>query len=123
MAKRNKKQLLFSVTSADVVFQMFSGSGAGGQHRNKHANCVRCIHKPSGARAQSTSEKSLHRNKRIAFRRMAETQEFQKWVRLEAARRSGELQEIERKVDKSLRENTRVEVHDENGLWVEWEDE
>jgi len=120
---RKRKQKLFSVTSSDVEFQMFSGSGTGGQHRNKHANCVRCIHKPSGARAQSTSEKSLHRNKRIAFRKMAETPEFQSWVRLEAARRSGELEEMKKKVDKSVRENTRVEVRDEKGLWVEWEDE
>ena len=32
---------------SDIEIQWFSGSGAGGQHRNKHQNSCRVIHKPS----------------------------------------------------------------------------
>lgn len=30
------------------VVSFFAGSGAGGQHRNKHQNCARIVHRPSG---------------------------------------------------------------------------
>lgn len=32
----------------DFRVEWFSGSGAGGQHRNKHQNCCRYIHVPTG---------------------------------------------------------------------------
>lgn len=32
----------------DIRIEWFSGSGAGGQHRNKHQNCCRVIHEPTG---------------------------------------------------------------------------
>lgn len=32
----------------DCDIAWFSGSGAGGQHRNKHANCARITHRPTG---------------------------------------------------------------------------
>ena len=32
----------------DFVLEWFSGSGSGGQHRNKHANCARLKHHPTG---------------------------------------------------------------------------
>lgn len=32
----------------DIRVEWYSGSGAGGQHRNKHANCARLIHEPTG---------------------------------------------------------------------------
>ncbi len=32
----------------DCTIEWFSGTGAGGQHRNKHQNCCRVIHRPSG---------------------------------------------------------------------------
>lgn len=34
--------------SEDCDIAWFSGSGAGGQHRNKHANCARITHRPTG---------------------------------------------------------------------------
>jgi peptide chain release factor 1 len=48
----------------DCQIEWFSGSGAGGQHRNKHQNCCRIRHVPSGlvessqcrTRTQSYSE-------------------------------------------------------------------
>lgn len=48
-------------------FQWFSGTGAGGQHRNKHQNCCRCIHIETGIQANGTSSKSRETNKRNAL--------------------------------------------------------
>ena len=51
----------------DVVFEAFSGSGPGGQYRNRHANCCRATHVPTGIRATATSERSLTQNKSQAL--------------------------------------------------------
>ena len=42
------KELIFQATKKDFKLDWFSGSGAGGQHRNKHQNCLRLTHIPSG---------------------------------------------------------------------------
>ena len=36
-----------TLTRKDFEWHYFSGSGAGGQNRNKHQNCVRLMHRPS----------------------------------------------------------------------------
>ena len=51
----------------DVEFEAFSGSGPGGQYRNRHANCIRATHVPTGIKAVSTSERSLRQNKANAL--------------------------------------------------------
>jgi protein subunit release factor A len=68
------------VTIKDCETQTFRVSGAGGQHRDKTSNGVRIIHLPSGARGESREERSQLQNKRIAFRRMAESDKFQRWA-------------------------------------------
>lgn len=55
------------IDERDVRYEAFSGSGPGGQYRNRHANCVRAIHMPTGTVATSTSERSLTQNKKNAF--------------------------------------------------------
>jgi len=42
---------------ADFRIEWFSGSGAGGQHRNKHANSCRLIHIPTGLKQESQCRK------------------------------------------------------------------
>lgn len=113
------KELLFSVTANDCRFDYYRGSGKGGQKRNKTCSAVRCTHLASGAVGQSDDTRSQHRNKQIAFGRMAETKEFKTWHKMEVARRSGELEEIEAKVDREMMMNVKVEKR-ENGLWVDW---
>jgi protein subunit release factor A len=51
----------------DVRYEAFRGSGPGGQHKNKHACCIRAIHEPTGVVAISTSERSQSANKRYAL--------------------------------------------------------
>lgn len=51
----------------DFEFTWFSGTGKGGQHRNKHQNCCRCVHLPTGITAQGTSSRSRVENKLAAL--------------------------------------------------------
>lgn len=56
------------VTDDQFRFEWFSGTGAGGQHRNKTENCCRCIHMPTGIRATASSERSRKSNMESALK-------------------------------------------------------
>jgi len=55
------------LTKKDFKVEWYSGTGAGGQHRNKHQNCCRITHIESGLKAQGTAHKSRVSNQRDAF--------------------------------------------------------
>lgn len=55
------------ISEEQFKFEWFSGTGKGGQHRNKHQNCCRCIHEPTGIQANGTSSRSREDNKRQAY--------------------------------------------------------
>lgn len=55
----------FNIT--DVEIQWFSGTGKGGQHRNKHQNCCRAIHKPTGLQAVGQRDRSREANQTAAL--------------------------------------------------------
>lgn len=108
---------LFSLTSADFEWQIARGSGSGGQHRNTRDTAVRCVHPPSGAVGYAQEERSQLQNKRMAFQRCTSTPEFQEWLRIESARRTGELAareaDAKRRVDMAMRpENLLIEIGD-----------
>jgi len=65
----------------DCDMQTFRVSGAGGQHRDKTSAGVRIVHRASGASGQCGENREQSRNKRVAFRRMAESVTFQAWCR------------------------------------------
>jgi len=46
-----------NLTTQDVRTEWFSGTGKGGQHRNRHQNSCRLIHEPTGLVAISQSRK------------------------------------------------------------------
>jgi protein subunit release factor B len=119
------KELLFSLTQKDFEWDFVRGSGKGGQKRNKTSNAVRCRHAASGALGYAEDSRSQSQNRQLAFKRMVETPEFKKWHRLEVARRTGELLDIRRRVDKEVQNPkiTKVEVHDDQGRWVPAEGE
>lgn len=50
----------------DFRIEWFSGSGAGGQHRNRHLNCARLIHIPTGLK-QERQGRSREANYRDAM--------------------------------------------------------
>lgn len=112
------KKLLFSVTKKDFKIETFRVSGAGGQHRDKTSNGVRIAHLDSGAVGESRSSRSQSENKKLAFRRLCETETFTKWHRIEAARQLGQFEYIDQQVDKMMAD-IKVEVKDENGRWIE----
>lgn len=58
-------------TKKDFNIDWFSGTGAGGQHRNKHQNCCRITHLPSGLRCNGTASRSRITNQRYAFNNLA----------------------------------------------------
>jgi len=59
----------FALKDDDVRMRWFSGTGAGGQHRNKHQNSVELIHVPTGMSrtAQTRSRDTSLRDARQAL--------------------------------------------------------
>lgn len=56
-----------TVRRHDVDITWFNGKGGGGQHRNKHANCCRMVHKPTGFKATGQAHRERPANRRDAF--------------------------------------------------------
>lgn len=112
------KQKLLSVTAKDCRWDYYRGSGNGGQKKNKTDNCARCTHEPSGAVGKAEDGRSKEHNRHKAFERMANTSEFQKWLKIELCRVTGELALIEEKVDNHLR-SAIIETKDDKGRWRE----
>ena len=111
--------MLFSITRKDFEVTWFSGTGAGGQHRNKHQNCCRLTHVASRATVTGQNHRSRQANLKDALHRIMDHVDFRTWM----ARKTQEVlagETIERAVDKQMAsENLRVEGVDDNGKWVE----
>jgi protein subunit release factor A len=59
------------LTKKDFSIEWFSGTGGGGQHRNKHQNCCRIVHQATGLRAVGQSARDRQTNQREAFQKLA----------------------------------------------------
>ena len=106
-----ERQLLFSVTLKDCDVDTFRAGGNGGQNQNKRDTGVRVTHRASGAVGTARDSRSQLQNKKLAFRRMAETKLFQAWI----ARQSYEYKQIEARAAKWAQE----QVEDPSLLKVE----
>lgn len=105
------KELLFSITKKDFEIKFFSGTGAGGQHRNKHQNCVRMKHLESGVSATGQSSRSREANLKEAFLGITGNKEFKSWLKREASMRLYEGISIKEKVKRMMApENLKIEV-------------
>lgn len=110
---------MFSVAAHDCRWEYFRGSGAGGQHRNKTSSAVRCTHEPSGAVGEAEDSRSQHDNKVLAFGRMARSDKFRIWLKVDAARRFGYDAAARDAVEKAMTPHLlRIEVKDESGRWT-----
>lgn len=58
-------------TKKDFSIEWFSGTGGGGQHRNKHQNCCRITHLATGLRATGQTARDRPTNQREAFEKLA----------------------------------------------------
>ena len=56
----------------EVEVEVFRASGPGGQHVNKTESALRLVHPPSGVVVIAQDSSSQHRNREIAFERLAE---------------------------------------------------
>src|ERR1035437_8145808 len=99
MKKRTK---MFSITAEDCQWDVFRGSGDGGQKKQKTSSGVRCTHEPSGAIGKSTESREQSQNRRKAFLRMTETAEFKSWLNLKIDAYQG-LVEIEEATEQGNR--------------------
>lgn len=112
------RELLFTTTIKDCEVQTFRAGGKGGQNQNKVESGVRIIHRPSGAIGESREYRDQLHNKRAAFRRMGESQAFQRWARNKAAELFGR-ESLEVRVEKAMaEENLKIEGRTENGWEV-----
>lgn len=113
-------ELIFSVTAGDCDFIFQRGRGNGGQKKNKTNSACICTHRASGAQGYAEDTRSQQQNRRLAFLRMAESEKFKQWHKLELARRTGDELRLQEEVDRAMRrKNLRVEGKDEKGRWVE----
>ena len=117
------REKLFEITKKDFKITYFSGSGAGGQHRNRHKNCVRIYHPDSGIIATGQSHKSQKANKREAFRNLVNNPKFKIYLNKRAWECIHQMKSIEREVEKEMAEsNLKVEVVGKDGNWVPTEE-
>ena len=112
------KELLFSVTKNDLEVDWFSGTGCGGQYRNKHQNCCRIRHKDSGAIATGQSQRDRVSNLKEAMENLIKSPKFKAWVKVRVGEVTGEKADIEAKVDRAMR-HLKFEVKDDQGNWKE----
>lgn len=113
-----KKELLFSVSKKDLNIDYFSGTGAGGQYRNKHQNCVRIRHIESGAIVTGQSYRERAANIKEAMNGLVNNPKFKLWMSkkiLEAT----EGKKIEEIVEEKMQpKNLKVEYKYDGG-WME----
>ncbi len=108
---------MFSLTKKDFKVQTFQSGGAGGQHQNKTDSGVRIIHEASGAVGESRTDRSQHRNKKLALKRLTEKNKFKFWLQRKVFElTSGKT--IEQRVEEEMgNKNLKVEVKNINGRW------
>ncbi|UXM93913.1 peptide chain release factor H [Bartonella sp. HY329] len=60
-----------AINQCDIRFETLRAGGPGGQHQNTTDSAVRVIHLPTGFMTVAREERSQHRNKAIAVKRLA----------------------------------------------------
>lgn len=119
---KEEKELLFSVTTSDLVVRTFRASKKGGQKVNKTESGVEILHPPSGAVGRSIDERSQYQNKKTALRRMADSASFRAWATA-VSRGLKTPKEIEKEVSESLADGknikTEVRTSKKNNEWTE----
>jgi protein subunit release factor A len=69
----------FCYTQKDFDLDWYSGTGPGGQNRNKVQACLRLTHKPSGIRVVAADHRKRSQNLSLAMQRMRPL--LEDWIR------------------------------------------
>ena len=121
MKKNNQeRERLFSVTDFEISW--FSGTGAGGQYRNKHQNCCRIKHKETGIIGTGQSNRNQEANRKEAFMSVVNNPRFQVWLKTKISDilyNSSREESIDDIVDREMK-NIKIEVKDDKGNWVDY---
>lgn len=114
------KDPILKMTAKDFKWDYFKVPGHGGQKKNKTSSACRCTHEASGAVGTASESRSQRENREMAFKRMAETKEFQQWARIETLKKAHVVEQIEKQIDSDLSNPniTIVEVKDGQGRWI-----
>ncbi len=59
------------IDPSEVRFETLRAGGPGGQHQNTTDSAVRAVHIPTGLSTLARDERSQHRNKQVAIKRLA----------------------------------------------------
>lgn len=122
MAKKKKRELLFSITRKDFRIDTFRAGGKGGQKQNKTSSGVRITHFDSGAVGESREKRSQHDNRRLAFKRCVNSDKFKSWHRRRVSEILIDRHKIEQKVNMAMYNpnDIKIETYDsDNKVWVE----
>lgn len=71
MTSSTDRQPIRTFPRSEFRVETLRGSGPGGQHRNKTESCVRITHIPTGFVGEACEHRSQHRNRALAFERVA----------------------------------------------------
>ncbi len=96
-------EVKFTITRKDLEVTWFSGSGGGGQHRNKHDNCCRIRHPETGVIVTGQSHKERPSNQKEAMQNLVRNFKFKAFL-------EAKLKELETNV--TMEENARKIVDD-----------
>jgi protein subunit release factor B len=106
-----KKEKVYTVDKRELDLTWFSGTGGGGQHRNKHKNCARIKHIPTGIITTGQSNKHRQANLREALHSLSNNKKFRVWL-------NGKIHNIEKTVEDLMKEeNYKVEVYKDGEWW------
>lgn len=115
------KELLFRVTKEDMNITYFSGSGAGGQHRNRHMNCVRLNHKDSGTMVTGQSHRDKQSNIKEALNNLTKHYKFKMWHN-KRVKECIDKKTIEETVEEEMKlSNLKIEGLNEDSKWVDYD--
>jgi peptide chain release factor 1 len=112
------KTLIFSLTKKDFDLTWFSGSGAGGQHRNKHQNCCRIRHPETGIIVTGQSQLDQQSNLREALDGLKRNKRFLAWCQVKCY----EIEQgktIEQIVDEWMKEENLKIEYKVDGQWTD----
>lgn len=83
--------------------ETFTAGGKGGQHQNRTESAVRLVHLPTGVRVIAREERSQHRNRAVALKRLRKRLEARNRRRKPRVRTRVPRREKEKRLQKKKR--------------------